>query len=101
MPIEGLMGRILGDVLLHYFNLIGAYIVAATVVAVALYLSTAFSFSSARYGWRHASPSPLLYGSVFRTGVPIVQEKSPAEAGTGQGESSCGRTRYSASADAA
>ncbi len=48
VPIEGLMGRILGDVLLHYFNLIGAYIVAATVVAVALYLSTAFSFSSAR-----------------------------------------------------
>ena len=48
VPIEGLLGRILGDVLLHYFNLIGAYIVAATVVAVALYLSTAFSFSSAR-----------------------------------------------------
>ncbi len=48
VPIEGLLGRILGDVLLHYFNLIGAYIVAATIVAVALYLSTAFSFSSAR-----------------------------------------------------
>jgi S-DNA-T family DNA segregation ATPase FtsK/SpoIIIE len=48
IPIEGLLGRILGDVLLHYFNLIGAYIVAATVVAVALYLSTAFSFSSAQ-----------------------------------------------------
>ncbi|MGE5325172.1 MAG: DNA translocase FtsK 4TM domain-containing protein, partial [Actinomycetota bacterium] len=45
VPIEGLLGRILADVLLHYFNLIGAYIVAATVVAVALYLSTAFSFS--------------------------------------------------------
>lgn len=48
IPIEGLLGRILGDVLLHYFNVVGAYIVAATVVAVALYLSTAFSFSSAR-----------------------------------------------------
>jgi S-DNA-T family DNA segregation ATPase FtsK/SpoIIIE len=48
IPIEGLLGRILGDVLLHYFNLIGAYIVAATVVAIALYLSTAFSFSSAQ-----------------------------------------------------
>jgi DNA segregation ATPase FtsK/SpoIIIE, S-DNA-T family len=48
VPIEGLLGRILGDVLLHYFNLIGAYIVSATIVAVALYLSTAFSFSSAQ-----------------------------------------------------
>ncbi|HET9183789.1 MAG TPA: DNA translocase FtsK [Candidatus Angelobacter sp.] len=48
VPTEGLLGRILGDVLLHYFNLIGSYIVAAAVIAVALYLSTAFSFSSAR-----------------------------------------------------
>jgi DNA segregation ATPase FtsK/SpoIIIE, S-DNA-T family len=48
VPIEGLLGRILGDVLLHYFNTVGAYIVAATVVAVALYLSTAFSFSAAQ-----------------------------------------------------
>lgn len=48
VPVEGLLGRILGDVLLHYFNLIGAYIVAAAVIAVALYLSTAFSFSSAQ-----------------------------------------------------
>ena len=47
VPIEGMLGRIVGDVLLHYFNAIGAYIVAATIVAVALYLSTAFSFSSA------------------------------------------------------
>ena len=48
VPVEGLLGRILGDMLLHYFNLIGAYIVAAAVIAVALYLSTAFSFSSAQ-----------------------------------------------------
>ncbi len=44
VPIEGLLGRIVGDVLLHYFNTIGAYIVCGAVVAVALYLSTAFSF---------------------------------------------------------
>jgi S-DNA-T family DNA segregation ATPase FtsK/SpoIIIE len=44
LPIEGLLGRIVGDVLLHYFNTIGAYIVSGAVVAVALYLSTAFSF---------------------------------------------------------
>ncbi len=44
IPVEGLMGRIVSDVLLHYFNLAGAYIVCASVIAVALYLSTTFSF---------------------------------------------------------
>src|SRR5437588_4558832 len=46
IPVEGLLGRIVGDALIHYFNLAGAYIVCATVLAVALYLTTAFSFSS-------------------------------------------------------
>ncbi len=46
MPIEGLLGRVVGDVLIHYLNLAGAYIVCASVLAVALYLCTAFSFSS-------------------------------------------------------
>src|SRR6266576_745727 len=46
IPIEGLLGRIVGDVLVHYLNVAGAFIVCATVLAVALYLSTAFSFSS-------------------------------------------------------
>ncbi len=46
ISIEGLMGRIVGDFLIHYLNLAGAYIVCASVLAVALYLSTAFSFSS-------------------------------------------------------
>jgi len=45
IPMEGLVGRIVGDFLIHYLNLTGAYIVCATVLAVALYLSTAFSFS--------------------------------------------------------
>ncbi len=48
VPMEGLVGRVVGDVLIHYFNLAGAYIVCASVLAVALYLSTAFSFSSLR-----------------------------------------------------
>jgi S-DNA-T family DNA segregation ATPase FtsK/SpoIIIE len=48
IPIEGLLGRVIGDVLIHYLNLVGAYIVCATVLAVALYLSTAFSFASIR-----------------------------------------------------
>ncbi len=46
IPVEGLLGRVVGDFLIHYFNLAGAYIVCATILAVALYLSTAFSFSS-------------------------------------------------------
>ena len=46
IPIEGLVGRIVGDFLIHYLNVAGAYIVCTTVLAVALYLTTAFSFSA-------------------------------------------------------
>ncbi len=46
IPVEGLAGRIIGDVLIHYLNIAGAYIVCTTVIAVALYLTTAFSFSA-------------------------------------------------------
>ncbi len=46
IPIEGLLGRIVGDVLIRYFNVAGAYIVCTTVLAVALYLTTAFSFAA-------------------------------------------------------
>ncbi len=48
IPVEGLLGRIVGDVLIHYFNLAGAYLVCASAIAVALYLSTAFSFGAVR-----------------------------------------------------
>src|SRR5215510_12083315 len=48
VPVEGLLGRMVGDALLHYFNTIGAYIVSGTLVAVAFYLSTAFSFVDVR-----------------------------------------------------
>ena len=46
IPMEGLAGRIVGDLLIHYLNPAGAYIVCATILAVALYLTTAFSFAS-------------------------------------------------------
>ena len=46
IPMEGLVGRIVGDALIHYLNVAGAYIVCTTVLAVALYLTTAFSFSA-------------------------------------------------------
>jgi DNA segregation ATPase FtsK/SpoIIIE, S-DNA-T family len=48
VPLEGLIGQILGDTLIHYFNIAGAYIVATTMLAAALYFCTAFSFSQAR-----------------------------------------------------
>ena len=46
IPMEGMLGRILSDFLVHYLNLTGAYIVSAALVAVALYMTTAFSFSA-------------------------------------------------------
>jgi len=48
IPIEGLLGRLVGDLLLHYLNYTGAYIVVFAAIAAALYLSTAFSLSSLR-----------------------------------------------------
>jgi len=46
IPIEGLVGRIVGDFLIHYLNLAGAHIVCLATLAVALYLSTTFSFAA-------------------------------------------------------
>jgi S-DNA-T family DNA segregation ATPase FtsK/SpoIIIE len=46
VAIEGLLGRIVGDFFVHYFNVVGAFIICATIIAVALYLSTAFSFGT-------------------------------------------------------
>src|SRR5438067_12893564 len=48
VPVEGLLGRVLGDILIHYFNLAGAYIVSTSMLAVALYFCTAFSFAQVR-----------------------------------------------------
>ncbi|HEV2697957.1 MAG TPA: DNA translocase FtsK 4TM domain-containing protein, partial [Terriglobales bacterium] len=33
VPLEGLLGRILGDALMHYFNVAGAYIVSTSMLA--------------------------------------------------------------------
>ena len=46
VPAEGLLGRIVADALIHYLNFIGAYLVCMAAIAVALYLSTAFSFGA-------------------------------------------------------
>jgi S-DNA-T family DNA segregation ATPase FtsK/SpoIIIE len=48
LPIAGLIGRLVSDELVRWFNVPGAWIVAITLVAAALYLSTTFSFNTAR-----------------------------------------------------
>jgi len=46
IPPEGLLGRIVADALIHYFNIVGAYLICFAAIAVALYMSTAFSFGA-------------------------------------------------------
>jgi S-DNA-T family DNA segregation ATPase FtsK/SpoIIIE len=48
LPIEGLVGRLAADTLVQWMNYPGAFVVAASMVAIALYLSTTFSFNTAR-----------------------------------------------------
>ncbi len=61
IPSEGLLGRMVADFLIHYLNVVGAYLVCLAVIAVGLYLSTAFSFgamrlwSQTRFGFFYAS----------------------------------------------
>src|SRR6516162_10036305 len=46
IPAEGLLGRIVADAMIHYLNVVGAYLFCIAMIAVALYLSTAFSFGA-------------------------------------------------------
>ncbi len=48
LPLEGLTGRLVVDSLIHYLNFPGAAIVIVSMVVIALYLSTTFSFSTAQ-----------------------------------------------------
>ncbi len=62
LPLEGLTGRLVVDALVQYLNFPGAAIVIVSMVVIALYLSTTFSFSTAQqwtairfafaYAWR-------------------------------------------------
>jgi S-DNA-T family DNA segregation ATPase FtsK/SpoIIIE len=47
LPIEGVSGRLLADLTVHYLNLPGATIVLALMVAMSLYLATSFTFNTA------------------------------------------------------
>ncbi len=48
LPVGGLTGRLVADQLVRFLNFPGACIVAFTLVAAAVYLSTTFSFNTAR-----------------------------------------------------
>ena len=48
LPLEGLTGRLVVDTLIHYLNFPGAAIVIVSMVVIALYLSTTFSFGTAQ-----------------------------------------------------
>jgi S-DNA-T family DNA segregation ATPase FtsK/SpoIIIE len=48
LPIGGLTGRLVADLLVRFLNFPGALIVTITLVAAAVYLCTTFSFNTAR-----------------------------------------------------
>ena len=48
LPIEGLTGRLVVDALVAYLNFPGTCVIVATMVAIAIYLSTTFSFNTGR-----------------------------------------------------
>jgi DNA segregation ATPase FtsK/SpoIIIE, S-DNA-T family len=48
LPVEGLTGRLTADALIQWLNFPGACVVAVSMVAIAVYLSTTFSFNTAR-----------------------------------------------------
>ena len=48
LPIQGVSGRLVADMLVQYLNLPGAAVVVTLLVAVSLYLSTTFTLATAR-----------------------------------------------------
>ena len=62
VPVEGLTGRLLFDLLVGYLNFPGTCVIVLSVLAVSLYLTTAFSFTSTR-AWLAVQ---LSYWYAFR-----------------------------------
>ena len=80
IPSEGLLGRIVADALIHYFNVVGAYLICLSVIAVALYLATAFSFgaiqiwSQTRFGFVYAALDRLADWRMERARKKAAKE---------------------------
>jgi S-DNA-T family DNA segregation ATPase FtsK/SpoIIIE len=102
LPLEGLTGRLIVDTLVQYLNVPGAAIVIVSMVAIALYLSTTFSFGTAQQwlairfafvlAWRdrlrnwHLSrvrarqEKLALKRAAMKEEAPVQVQKSPAKA---------------------
>ena len=48
LPIAGLSGRLIADLMVHFLNLPGTILVVSLMVVLSLYLATTFAFASAR-----------------------------------------------------
>ncbi len=48
LPIAGLSGRLIADLMVHFLNLPGTILVVSLMVVLSLYLATTFAFNSAR-----------------------------------------------------
>jgi DNA segregation ATPase FtsK/SpoIIIE, S-DNA-T family len=87
LPLEGLTGRLVVDFLIHYLNFPGAAIVVVSMVVIALYLSTTFSFNTAQQwlavhfafalAWRDRVRN--LYSAWARNRAAAHAEKSAAK----------------------
>lgn len=62
LPLEGVLGRLVGDSLVALLNFPGAFIVIALAVAVGLYLSTTFTFNT----WREWTENRLAFVERWR-----------------------------------
>jgi len=58
IPAEGVLGRIVADVMVRYLNVAGAYIVSVAGIAVGLFFATAFSFGALQL-WLKTRFAPL------------------------------------------
>ena len=92
--LEGTMGRLLADFMVHYLNLPGAAIVLTLMVAVSLYLATTFTFNTARE-W-----ATIRFGFVQRLWDWWVQRRSRRANAAVTTEESYGSKREQAEAKA-
>jgi DNA segregation ATPase FtsK/SpoIIIE, S-DNA-T family len=94
LPIEGTVGRLLADFMVHYLNLPGAAIVLTLMVAVSLYLATTFTFNTARE-W-----ATIRFGFVQRLWDWWMQRRSRRAGADAAIENAYGSKREQAEAKA-
>ena len=68
IPVEGLMGRVVGDFLIHYLNIIGAYIVCATFWRLRFIFRPHSRSRPFSFGLPRVSPSSPHCGTATRIG---------------------------------